>query len=64
MSDNTSRRLRITWIKSAIGYSERQKGTIRALGLRRMGHSVEHDDTPVVRGMIDKVSHLVEVREV
>lgn len=64
MSENTSRRLRITWVKSAIGYSERQKGTIRALGLRRIGHSVEHDDTPVVRGMIDKVSHLVEVREV
>jgi len=64
MSEKTLRRLRITWVKSAIGYSERQKGTIRALGLRRMGHSVEHDDTPVVRGMIDKVSHLVEVQEV
>lgn len=64
MSEKTSGRLRITWVKSAIGYSERQKGTIRALGLRRMGHSVEHDDTPVVRGMIDKVSHLVEVQEV
>jgi large subunit ribosomal protein L30 len=64
MSEKTSGRLRITWVKSAIGYSERQKGTIRALGLRRMGHSVEHDDTPVVRGMIDRVSHLVEVQEV
>jgi large subunit ribosomal protein L30 len=64
MSEKTSSRLRITWVKSAIGYSERQKGTIRALGLRRIGHSVEHDDTPVVRGMIDRVSHLVEVQEV
>ena len=57
-------RLRITWVKSSIGYSERQKGTIRALGLRRLGHSVEHVDTPVIRGMVDKVDHLVEVQEV
>lgn len=57
-------RLRITWVKSGIGYSERQKGTIRALGLRRLGHSVEHVDTPVIRGMVDKVDHLVEVQEV
>ena len=57
-------RLRITWVKSSIGYSERQKGTIRALGLRRLGHSVERGDTPVIRGMVDKVNHLVEVQEV
>lgn len=56
--------LRITWVKSAIGYPQRQKGTIGALGLRRLGHSVEHKDNPVIRGMIDKVSHLVEVQEV
>jgi len=56
--------LRITWVKSSIGYPERQKGTIRALGLRRLGHSVEHNDTPVIRGMINKVSHLVDVEEV
>ena len=56
--------LRITWIKSSIGYSQQQKGTIRALGFRRLGHSVEHKDTPVIRGMINKVSHLVEVQEV
>ena len=57
-------KLRITWKKSSIGYSERQKGTIRALGLRRLGNSVEHEDTPVIRGMIDRVSHLVDVQEV
>ncbi len=62
MSDD--RRLRITWVKSSIGYSRRQKGTIRALGLRRLGDMVEQADTPVIRGMIDKVSHLVEVEEV
>ncbi|MBN1660936.1 MAG: 50S ribosomal protein L30 [Anaerolineae bacterium] len=54
-------RLRITWVKSAIGYSKRQKGTIRALGLRRLGDVVEQNDTPEIRGMIDKVAHLVEV---
>jgi large subunit ribosomal protein L30 len=58
------KRLRITWTKSAIGYSERQKGTIRALGLRRLGHIVEHENTPVIRGMVDRVRHLVEVQEV
>jgi len=57
-------RLRITWIKSSIGYSRRQKGTIRALGFRRLGDVVEQADTPVIRGMIDKVSHLVRVEEI
>jgi large subunit ribosomal protein L30 len=54
-------RLRITWIKSSIGYSRRQKGTIRALGLHRLGDMVEQADTEVIRGMVDKVSHLVQV---
>ncbi len=57
-------RLRITYVKSAIGYEERQKQTIRALGLRKLHQSVEQDDTPVIRGMIDKVRHLVIVEEV
>jgi large subunit ribosomal protein L30 len=56
-------RLRITWVKSAIGYSRRQKGTIRALGLRRLGDVVEQADTPVIRGMVNRVSHLVQVEE-
>jgi large subunit ribosomal protein L30 len=55
--------LKVTWVKSAIGYSARQKNTVRALGLRRLGQTVEHDDTPVIRGMINKVSHLVRVEE-
>ena len=59
-----SKRLRITYVKSAIGYSQRQKGTVRALGLRRLGDVVEHDDSPAVRGMAAKISHLVEVEEV
>lgn len=59
-----ARKLRVTLRKSTIGYSERQKATVRALGLRRLGQSVEQEDTPVLRGMIAKVSHLVEVQEV
>ena len=57
-------RLRITWVKSSIGYSQRQKDTIRALGFRRLGDVVEQADTPVIRGMVDKVSHLVRVEEI
>lgn len=56
-------KLRITWKKSAIGYKADQKRTIQALGLRRLGHSVEHGDSRSVRGMIHKVRHLVEVSE-
>ncbi len=55
--------LRITLVKSPIGYDKRQKGTLRALGLRRMHQTVEHEDTPVIRGMVAKVRHLVRVEE-
>jgi large subunit ribosomal protein L30 len=58
-----SKALKVTWVKSTIGYSTRQKNTVRALGLRRLGQTVEHKDTPVIRGMINKVSHLVKVEE-
>jgi len=57
-------RLKITWKKSAIGYQGDQKRTIRALGLRRLGQTVEHSDSHSVRGMITKVKHLVAVEEV
>jgi large subunit ribosomal protein L30 len=57
-------KLRITWVKSSIGYSRQQKGTIRALGLRRLGDAVEQADTPVIWGMIDKVRHLVQVEQI
>ena len=53
----------ITWRKSAIGYNQRQKDTIRKLGLRRLNQTVEHDDTPTLRGMIAKVGHLIDVHE-
>lgn len=61
---SSEQKLRITWVKSSIGYSRRQKGTIRALGLRRLGDVVEQADSAVIRGMVEKVSHLVEVEEI
>jgi ribosomal protein L30 len=56
-------RLKITYRKSAIGYSHDQKATIRSLGLRRLNSVVIHEDTPTIRGMIFKVRHLVSVEE-
>lgn len=53
--------VQITLVKSPIGYSERQKATVRALGLRRMNHTVEHVDSPTLRGMLDRVSHLIKI---
>ncbi|HLG65840.1 MAG TPA: 50S ribosomal protein L30 [Ktedonosporobacter sp.] len=57
-------KLRVKWIKSAIGYPKDQKATIQALGLRKLQQTVEHEDQPAVRGMIRKVIHLVQVEEV
>lgn len=59
-----AKKLRITYKKSAIGYRKDQGGTVRALGLRKLNQTVEHDDTPVIRGMINKISHLLKVEEV
>lgn len=56
--------LRITLTKSPIGYSVQQKRTVRALGLRRMHQTVQKTDTPVIRGMVAKVQHLVTLEEV
>ncbi len=56
-------RLRIIMVKSGIGSSQRQKDTLRALGLRRLGQTVEQPDSPTVRGMIAKVQHLVKVQD-
>ena len=56
--------LKITWKRSAIGRQQDQKDTIRALGLRRLNHTVVHEDNPTIRGMIFKVRHLVEVEEI
>lgn len=58
------KKLRITWKKSDIGNGRRQRATVRALGLKRLWQSVEHMDTPVIRGMINRVEHLVSVEEI
>jgi large subunit ribosomal protein L30 len=55
--------LTVTQRRSRNGADRRQRDTLRSLGLRRIGHTVEHADTPQVRGMIHKVRHLVEVSE-
>jgi len=53
-------KLRVTWIRSDIGYAKEQKRTLRALGFHRLYGTVEHEDSPCIRGMIVKVSHLVK----
>lgn len=55
--------LRVTLIKSPIGYNERQKRTVQALGLRKLNQTIEHVDSQALRGMLAKVSHLVRVEE-
>ena len=56
--------LRITQVRSKIGQSERHRGTLRALGLTKIGRSVEQEDSRVLQGMLRKVAHLVKVEEV
>ena len=56
--------LRITWVKSAIGYNQDQKDTIRSLGFHRLNQTVEVPDSASIRGMIFKVKHLVSFEEV
>ena len=55
--------VRVTLVKSPIGYTKDQKATVRALGLRRVNQIVEHNDSPVIRGMLNKVIHLVKIEE-
>ena len=55
-------KIRITWKKSAIGYPQEQGRVVRALGLTRLNHEVEREDSPVIMGMVHKVRHLVQVK--
>ncbi len=57
-------RLAITQIKSEIGTQQRHRGTLRALGLRRIGQTVQHDDSPVIQGMLRMVAWLVRVEKI
>ena len=57
-------KLVITQVKSGIGYRGRAKDTLKALGLRKINHTVTHNDTPAIRGMIRSIAHLLKVEEV
>ncbi|MEX1247949.1 MAG: 50S ribosomal protein L30 [Anaerolineales bacterium] len=59
----SGKQIRLTLVRSAIGYNKSQKATVHALGLRRLNYSVTREDTPALRGMINKVNHLVKVEE-
>lgn len=54
-------KIRVKWIKSDIGYAKDQRRTLKALGFHRLNDTVEHEDTPTIRGMINKIKHLVKV---
>jgi large subunit ribosomal protein L30 len=56
-------KLRLTQVRSSIGQTERHRGTLRALGLGKIGRTAEHDESPVVAGMLRKVRHLVKVEQ-
>ncbi|MFC2012452.1 50S ribosomal protein L30 [Chloroflexota bacterium] len=56
-------KINIIWVKSGIGYSQDQKRTLKALGFRRLNQVVTHDDSSSIRGMVNKVRHLVKVEE-
>ena len=58
------KKIKVTLIRSVIGRKEDQKRTVKALGLRKISSSRVHNDTPVIRGMVNKVSHLVKVEDV
>jgi large subunit ribosomal protein L30 len=57
------KKIKITLVRSPIGYPEPQKATVRALGFRRLHQTLEHEDTPVVRGMLTKVIHMIRIEE-
>ena len=57
-------KIKITQVKSKIGYNKVQKATLEALGIKKLNHSVEHEATPQILGMVRKVNHLVKVEEI
>ena len=61
---NSEKKIKITQVRSTIGRLKKQKLTLKALGLRRIRHSVVHNDSPQIRGMVSKVNHLVSVEEI
>ena len=63
MADQKTKTVRVTLVKSAIGYSVRHKKTVRALGFKKLHQTVEHVDSPSLRGMLMLVNHLVQIEE-
>ena len=63
MAKKAAKKLKITLVRSTIGRLQVQKDTVRALGIRKMHQTVEHEDNPAIRGMINRVTHLVKVEE-
>ncbi len=61
--DTSNKTIFVTLVRSPIGYTKDQKATVLALGLRRMHQTIEHNDTPALRGMVQKIIHLVQVEE-
>jgi large subunit ribosomal protein L30 len=61
--EKSGKSLRVTLVKSPIGYKKDQKATVRALGLRRMNQTIEHKDSPAIRGMLNKIVHLIKIEE-
>lgn len=61
--DTSNKTIYVTLVRSPIGYTKDQKATVLALGLRRMHQTIEHKDTPALRGMVQKIIHLVQVEE-
>lgn len=61
--ETSGKTLKVTLVRSSIGYTKDQKATVRALGLRRMHQTVEHKDTPALRGMLNKVIHMLKIEE-
>jgi large subunit ribosomal protein L30 len=62
--DPSVKKVRVTYVKSTIGFTKKQKATVKALGLNRLGDSIEQANTPAIRGMIDRIGHLVSVEVV
>ncbi len=61
--ETSGKTLRVTLVRSPIGYTKDQKATAKALGLRRMHQTVEHKDTPALRGMLNKIIHMLKIEE-
>jgi len=64
MPKKGNKKIKITLVKSVIGYSKRHKATVRALGLKKINQSVIQEETPVIMGMLKKVNHLVNIEQV